>query len=112
MLTEDYVKWATERKIKFPRGPQLTLTFNAEGILLSTPMLKYYLESGMVVSKLYYFVEYAAQTPFRSFVDKMVGKRIEATKSGDKLSQNMSKMLMNSSWGRLGKLVFRLPLLY
>jgi len=70
-------------------------------------MLAYYLNNGMKVTKLYYFVEYAAQTPFRPFVDKMVQKRIEATKSGDKLSQNMSKMLMNSSWGRLGKLLLK-----
>ena len=66
-------------------------------------MLKYYLQSGMKVTKLYSVVEYTAQEPFRPFINTMVQQRIEATKTGKKLGQSMAKMLMNSSWGRLCK---------
>ena len=105
-MTSEYKDWADERNIKFPTDPQLTLTFNADGIWLASPLVQYYLQMGMKIDKLYSVVEYTSGKPFKKFVDAMVKKRIEATEQGNKLGGNMAKMLMNSSWGRLGKSVY------
>ena len=108
MLTSEYQAWASARNAKFPTRPQLTLTFNATEIWLATPLLKYYMESGMLISKVYSAVEYTAQEPFRPFIDSMVKQRIAATETGNKMAQQISKLLMNSSWGRLCKYKFSL----
>ena len=96
MLTEEYLKYARSRNAKFPLDPQLTLTFNAQNIILATPLLKYYMDNGLKIEKVHYFVEYLPGEPFRPFIDKMVNMRIKATDDDNQLHQNLAKILMNS----------------
>ena len=101
MLSSPLQTYAKLHKMKFPLDAQLTLTFNATGMILATPLLQYYLKNGLKITKIYYFVEYLKETPFKGFIDKMVAMRIEATLTNNELLQMLAKMLLNSSWGRL-----------
>jgi len=77
MLTPEYLGYAKKRNAKFPLDKQLTLTFNAQEIILATPVLKYYLQCGMKITKIDYLIEYMRGSVFKPFVDKMVGMRIK-----------------------------------
>jgi hypothetical protein len=98
MLNPEFKQYANAKKIKFPLENQLSLTFNAEEIVLCTPILKFYLENGLQITKLHFFVEYKSQEPFKPFVNKMVKMRIKATEESNKLHTSLSKIVMNSSW--------------
>lgn len=51
----------------------------ARQILLATPLLKWYLEHGMVVSKIYQVIEFIPQRCFREFVKHVSdGRRSKA----------------------------------
>ena len=65
MLQPKMLAYAGENNVKFPLDKQLTLTFNAKEIILATPMLKYYLDNGLKIDKIYYVVEYLKQAPFK-----------------------------------------------
>ena len=101
MLTSDYCEVADRKKKKFPLKEQLTLTFNANGIVLASPLVKYYIQNGLVVTNVYYFVEYIPDKVFKPFVNEMVKMRVQATIDDNSQRQNLSKLMMNSSWGRL-----------
>ena len=95
-------------KVKFPQR-QLCVTFSAENILLDTKLLQYYLSLGMVITKVYYAMEYIPSKPFARFVNDLTQLRIDASylsKEGKKvegeMKQMMAKMLLNSSYGRMG----------
>ena len=98
MIHADFREFARNKFPKFPLDPQLTLTFNANGMIFSTPLLQYYLTNGFIVSNIQYAAEYVEEAPFRPFVNKLVDMRIEATDTNNNLQQNLSKMIMNSSW--------------
>lgn len=103
MLSPIMQEYAERKKVKFPMEKQLGLTFNAKEIVLATPLLRYYLQNGLKVTRIHYFVEYGRDMPFKPFVDKMVSMRVRATDEGNALHQSLAKILMNSSWGRLGR---------
>ena len=101
MLTPEYQELADRLKKKLPIPKQLTLTFNATGIVLASPLVKYYIQNGLVVTNVYYFVEYIPDNVFQPFVTEMVKMRVQATIDDNSQKQNISKLMMNSSWGRL-----------
>jgi len=112
-LTEDHLSptmknLAEVNKVKFPRR-QLCVTFNGENMLLDSELLRYYIELGMEVTNVYDAMEYIRGKPFKTFVDDLTKLRIDAsylskrgkTIEGD-MKQMMAKMLLNSSYGRMG----------
>ena len=54
-----------------------------------------------MVTNVYYFVEYIPDKVFNPFVKEMVKMRVQATIDDNSQKQNISKLMMNSSWGRL-----------
>ena len=54
---------------KFPIKPQLTLVYNAEHYLLTSEMLRYYLDLGMEVVNIHYCIEYQRSQPLRKFIE-------------------------------------------
>ena len=74
----------------------------AEKILLASPLLEYYLSEGLVVTQIYQIIEYAAETPFKSFLTQVM----EARRKGDLdpskvIIGDTYKLLANSSYGSL-----------
>ena len=95
--------------IKFPLEKQLTLTFNATEHLITTDVARFYMEKGLQLSNLKLAVEYNRDKPLSKFVNMVTEKRKEATRLKDDHLQNTYKLVMNSSYGKLGlnKLHFR-----
>ena len=75
----------------------------AEQILLATPLLKWYIEHGMKVTRIYQVIEYSKPSPcFSSFVEEVS----KARRKGDENSSNSSlaetmKLIGNSAFGSM-----------
>ena len=74
----------------------------AEKILLATPLLKWYLDHGMKVTRVYQVVEFNAQACFKSFVNDVT----DARRAGDarpemEIIGNTMKLIGNSGYGSL-----------
>ena len=100
MMQEHMRKLAEEGKRKFPKEA-LCLTWNAKEFLGVTPLLKFYLDIGMVIDKIHYAVNYTRSRPFKKFVDDMVAVRVAAVGTNDPLGQR-AKFTLNSMAGRFG----------
>ena len=87
--------------IKFPRDPQLTLTFNATNIILCTSLLRWYLKNGLEVVQVHSATEWHHAPVLKDFVDGLVAMRVQATKDENEEMQMLAKLNLNSSWGRL-----------
>lgn len=72
-------------------------------ILIYTPLLKWYIEHGLVITKTYSFIKANAHTPFIGFMDKVS----DAHRAGDAdksmaMVAEMMKLIGNSAFGRSG----------
>ena len=102
MVNENFRQVLEAKKCKFPLDKQLTLGFNATGYLLTTDLAVFYLSKGMKLSNLQIAVEYPKTQPLAKFVNLVTNKRKEATRLKDNNLQQTFKLVMNSSYGRLG----------
>ena len=102
MINEDFRKRLNERKVSFPLDKQLALCFNANNYLLTTNLAQFYLSKGMILSNLKLAIEYPRTKPLEKFVNLVTSKRKEATRLRDNNLQQTFKLVMNSSYGRLG----------
>ena len=93
-------QFAKEGNRKFP-VEALCLTWNAENFLGVTPLLKFYLNIGIKITKIHYAVNYTRGRPFKKFVDDMVAVRVAAVGKNDPLGQR-AKFTLNSMAGRFG----------
>jgi len=105
-LGEKMQEVVRNKNVKLPMDPQLGLVFNADNIILTSSMIKWYLEHGLVISKIHYFVEYFPEKCFNNFVDLCVKMRMQGDmekKPNEEVSakSQLAKTIMNSSWGRL-----------
>ena len=93
---------AREQSIDLKSRRLLVGGMKAEKILLASPLLEYYLSEGLVVTHIYQIIEYAAETPFKSFLTQVT----EARRRGDLdpskvIIGDTYKLLANSSYGSL-----------
>ena len=66
-----------------------------------TPLLKWYLEHGLVITRIYTTVEYIPNAAFSSFMTQIAQCRLEGDRNKDKaLIAEMSKLIGNSSYGQ------------
>ena len=64
------------------------------------PLLKWYLEHGLLITRIYTIVEYIPNAAFSSFMTKIAQCRLEGDRDKDKaLIAEMSKLIGNSSYG-------------
>jgi hypothetical protein len=74
----------------------------ARQILIATPLLRWYLNHGMVVTKIYQVVEYQARACFRDFMEEVSDARREGDVSTDKaIIADTMKLIGNSGYGSL-----------
>lgn len=56
----------------------MTLCYNSDHRLITTPLLAFYMKLGLKIHKLYYAVEYIQQSPFTAFVNELVDVRVKS----------------------------------
>jgi len=78
------------------------MCFEKDGAVITTTAAKLYIKMGCKLSNLRWAVEYKKGYPLRRFVDLVTSQRIEATKNNEPVKGNLFKLVLNSSYGRLG----------
>ncbi|KAJ8300697.1 hypothetical protein KUTeg_022216 [Tegillarca granosa] len=74
----------------------------AKQILLATPLLQWYLNHGMVVTKIYQLVEFQQKRCFSNFVQKVSNARREGDKNQDTaIIADTMKVIGNSAYGSM-----------
>ena len=89
-----YLPWATRRLlVRGMKGKQM---------LIATPLLRWYLKHGMVVTKIYQVVEFQAQRCFKDFVEEVSDARRQGDVNPDTaiIAETM-KIIGNSGYGSL-----------
>ena len=67
-------------------------SFYAQDKMMSTQLLRWYLEKGLIIEKVDYVLSYLGKRAFRTFADKVVNMRRQAAISGDTNSKRVSLM--------------------
>ena len=78
---------------------QLVPGMRAERVLIDATLLKWYMEHGLVVSKVHCAVEFEYSPIFRDFIDTRTEKRREATLAGNHSEAALHKLIGNSAYG-------------
>ncbi|KAI8484950.1 hypothetical protein Bbelb_373570 [Branchiostoma belcheri] len=72
-----------------------------EKILLATPLLKWYLEKGLIVSNIYQVLEYVPKACFRAFGDRVSDARRDGDRDkSKKIITDTMKLIGNSAYGK------------
>ena len=91
------------RSITRKTGVKRSLISSMKGkeIIILTPLLKWYLENGLVVTRLHYFISYNGKECFNWFVEEVTNDRRAADLGGADLIMKgeMMKLMGNSSYG-------------
>ena len=92
--------YAVERRIKSQPRKMLISSFTIQNGTLITPLLLFYLQLGLVCTKIYRFVEYTPKKCFNSFVQSAVdaGRQGDENPKSSVVAETM-KLLANSSYG-------------
>ena len=88
---------------KLDKNKKLIQSFVGDKILIYSPLLKWYVKHGLVVSKIHRFIECQPNDVFKEFTQKVS----DARRRGDadeskKLIAEMMKLIGNSAFGRTG----------
>ena len=95
-------EYAKQHNIKDVPCHLLIGSYFRKKIRLMTPLLKWYLEHGLVVTRIYTTVEYILNAAFSSFMMQIAQCRLKGDRNKDKaLIAEMSKLICNSSYGRM-----------
>ena len=100
-IGEHMKQYATEHKMLTQPRKTLVASYFANNIVLITPLLKWYMEHGLVVSNISIVLEYCPKPCFKEF-----GERVsEARRSGDSdpskhIVAETFKLLGNSAYGK------------
>ena len=85
------------------KNKKLISSYTGEKILLYTPLLKWYLDHGLVVTKIHSFIKATANNPFKTFTEKVSDNRREGDKDKSKtIIAEAWKLTGNSAFGRTG----------
>ena len=102
VLYEDLPRWMQElyNKEDFPIKT-IFQKMHAKQLLLHTSLLKFYLENGFTVDKIYKFYEYQGAECFKTVFDTVYRARVEATEIQDDIKATAVKLVSNSMYGSL-----------
>jgi hypothetical protein len=100
MLNDQMLDNAVKLKRKFPYTCK-SMKFNAQNVVLTTPLLKFYLSRGLKVTNVYWAMQFLPEEkPFCRFIDEMVKIRINAVGKNKPLGDR-AKFTMNSCIGKV-----------
>ena len=95
-------EYAKEHSIKDVPRRLLIGSYFGKKIGLSTPLLKWYLEHGLVITHIYTVIEYVPNAAFNSFMMQVAQARLDGDRDKDKaLIAETMKLIGNSSYGKL-----------
>ena len=95
-------EYAKQHNIKDVPCRLLIGSYFGKKIGLATPLLKWYLEHGLIITHIYTIVEYMPNAAFSSFMTQIAQCRLEGDRDKNKaLIAEMSKLIGNSSYGRM-----------
>ena len=93
---------AKEHKIKGIPRRLLIGSYFGKKIGLLTPLLKWYLNHGLVISHIYTVIEYLSNAALNSFMMQVAQARLDGDRDNDKaLIAETMKVIGNSSYGKL-----------
>jgi len=97
----EHMKQFAEEHECIPR-PRRSLigSYKAEKILLATPLLQFYLEQGLVVSKVYQAVQWIAKPCFAPFGEFVSNARRDGDQGGSTVVAETAKTVGNAGYGR------------
>ena len=100
---EEFIQeYAKQHNIKDVPRWLLIRSYFGKKIGLSTPLLKWYLEHGLFITRIYTIVEYIPNATFSSFMTQIAQCHLEGDRDKDKaLIAEMSKLIGNSSYGQM-----------
>ena len=94
--------YAKEHSIKDVPRRLLIGSYFGKKIGLMTPLLKWYLEHGLLIIRIYTTVEYIPNAAFSSFMTQIAQCHLEGDHDEDKaMIAEMSKLISNSSYRRM-----------
>ena len=95
-------EYAKQHNIKDVPCRLLIGSYFRKKIGLTTPLLKWYLEHGLLITRIYTIVKYIPNAAFSSFMTQIAQCHLEGDRDEDKaLIAEMSKLIGNSSYGWL-----------
>ena len=95
-------EYAKEHNIKDIPCHLLIGSYFGKKIGLSTPLLKWYLNHGLVITHVYRVVKYIPNAAFDSFMTQVAQARLDGDRDKDKaLIAETMKLIGNSSYGKL-----------
>ena len=106
-LTEDLLTSFMKEKIRSERGDKafkqetLIQCYNVKDYLLLSAVAKQYLEWGIRISNIKWFVQYESAPVLRPFADSVTTMRIDAEKLGDGTKSTTAKIFGNSGYGKV-----------
>ena len=83
--------------------PQKSLigSYHGKGILLGTPLLKWYLDHGLIVTKVEMFIEYFPERPFAGFADEVTAARRRGdVNANERILSDCYKLMGNTTYGK------------
>ena len=111
-ITEDMLTRFMKEKIRSERGDKafkqetLIQCYNVKDYLLLSAVAKQYLEWGIQISNIKWFMQYESQSVLRPFADSVTTMRIDAEKMGDSTKSTTAKIFGNSGYGKVNYLSF------
>ena len=91
----------TGRGKRSAKDKKLVGALSAEKMLVYTPLLKWYLEHHVVVTRVYREINYKREKPFQWFVDEVTeARRMGDTDENKALLADIFKLLGNSAYGK------------
>ena len=107
-IGEFMMNYAVENGIMKQPRRSLIGSYFGKKILLSTPLLRWYREHGLIVTRVYEFVQYDPKACFESFGQEVSSARRDGDVSPDKaIIADSMKLLGNSSYGKTLTNVFK-----
>jgi len=98
-ITEDmlspYMRQRLIEQNKQPPKSTIVQTYNANQILLITPLVKFYIDQGLEIGNITQFVQYIPSKCFAPFTSKVYKMRCEAEHEQDPIKSTTAKLFGN-----------------
>ncbi len=91
----------TENNIKFNQGNKLIGSYFGKEIVLYSPLLKWYLQEGLIITKFHCAIQYKPEYAFNKFADEVSdARRAGDVDSAYELIAETMKLFGNSAYGK------------
>jgi hypothetical protein len=85
-----------ENKIKFNQGNKLIGSYFGKEIVLYSPLLKWYVQEGLIITKFHCAIQYQPEYAFNKFADEVSG---DVDTAYELIAETM-KLFVNSAYGK------------